>query len=240
MTIRIALIGGHGKIALLATEQLTRAGYAVRSIIRKQEQSDAVRERGAEPYVADITDPELDFKSLLDDVDLVIWSAGAGGGDPERTVAVDRDAARRTIEASVKYGVRDFLMVSYKGARTDHGIDRENSFWHYAEAKANADAKLRASTLDWVIVAPTSLTLESGKGTIAAEITVQDSNGFDAAVRLESGGEPIAREDVATLIAEIVPAIVQGRVHHATVSATGGTTPIADVVADTVQAVRNG
>lgn len=239
MTTRIALIGGHGKIALLATEQLTRAGYEVRSVIRDERQADAVRERGAEPHVADIEQPDVDFASMLDDIDLVIWSAGAGGGSPERTRAVDLEAAKRTIDAAVKHGVRDFLMVSYKGARTDHGVDRDNPFWHYAEAKAKADATLRASQLDWVIVAPTSLTLETGKGSIAAEITVQDSTGLDPAVRIESGGEPIAREDVATLIAQLVPPMLQGRLHHVTVSATGGTTPIEDVVADTVQAVRN-
>lgn len=239
MTTRIALIGGHGKIALLATEQLAQAGYEVRSVIRDAKQSDTIREHGGDPFVADIEQPDVDYDAMLDDVDLVIWSAGAGGGSPERTKAVDLEAAERTIEAAVKHGIRDFMMVSYKGARPDHGVAPDNPFWHYAEAKAEADAKLRSSQLDWVIVAPTSLTLETGKGQIAAEITVQDSTGLDPAVRLESGGEPIARADVATLIAGLVPPMVQGRVHHVTVSATGGTTPIEDVVADTVQAVRN-
>ncbi|HIY64876.1 MAG TPA: SDR family oxidoreductase [Candidatus Agrococcus pullicola] len=234
----IALFGGHGKIALLATEQLTQAGYAVRSVIRNPEQADAIRARGAEPFVADIEQPETDFAAILDGIDLVIWSAGAGGGNPARTKAVDLEAAKRAIDAAVKHGVRDFLNVSYKGARPDHGVEQDNPFWHYAEAKAKSDAALRASELDWVILAPTSLTLETGAGEVDAEITVQDSSGFDAALRIDSGGTPIAREDVATLIAQLVPAMVEGRVHHVTVTATGGTTPIPDVVAATVEAVR--
>ncbi|WP_293694394.1 SDR family oxidoreductase [uncultured Agrococcus sp.] len=235
----IALFGGHGKIALLATEQLTQAGYTVRSVIRDAAQSDAIRERGAEPFVADIEEPDADFAAILDGIDLVIWSAGAGGGNPARTRAVDLEAAKRAIDAAVKHGVRDFLNVSYKGARPDHGIDRDNPFWHYAEAKAKSDAALRASELDWVILAPTTLTLETGAGSVDAEITVQDDSGFDAALRIDSGGTPIAREDVATLVAQLVPAMVEGRVHHVTVSATGGTTPISDVVAATVEAVRD-
>lgn len=36
-----------------------------------------------------------DLVDLLRDVDTVVWSAGAGGGRPERTYAVDRDAATK-------------------------------------------------------------------------------------------------------------------------------------------------
>lgn len=238
MTTRIALIGGHGKIAQLATERLVAQGYRVRSVIRKSDQADAVRARGAEPFVADIEQPDTELGEVLQGVDLVIWSAGAGGGDPERTRAVDRDAAIRMMEACTQHGIRDFLMVSYKGARSDHGVDPGDSFWHYAEAKAAADERLRASDLDWVIAAPTTLTLESGTGTIAADITVPDATGLDPAVRLDSGGAPITREDVAHLVAALVEPMVQGRLHHVTISATGGEQPIDEVVASAVEAVR--
>lgn len=239
MTTTIALIGGHGKIAQLATTRLVELGNRVRSVIRSESQTETVEARGAEAYLADIEDPDLDLAALLDGVDLVIWAAGAGGGDPQRTMAVDRDAAIRMMQACARHGIRDFMMVSYWGARTDHGVDPENAFWHYAEAKAAADARLRASELDWVIVAPTLLTLETGNGAISAEITVPDATGLDPAVRLDSVGEPIAREDVAHLVAELVEPMVQGRIHHVTVSAAGGRTPIAEVVDQTVQTVRN-
>ena len=238
MASHIAIIGGHGKIAQLATERLAAKGHRVRSVIRAHGQSDAIRGRGGEPFVLDIEQADADLEAMLEGIDLVVWAAGAGGGDPARTRAVDHDAAVRVMQACTKHGIRDFMMISYKGARTDHGVPTDNPFWHYAEAKAAADAKLRASDLDWVIVAPTALTLETAAGAIGADVTVPDPSGLDAAVRLDAGGAPISRSDVAHLVAELVEPMVQGRIHHVTISATGGAQPIADVVAAAAEAVR--
>ena len=97
----------------------------------------------------------------------MVFSAGAGGGDPARTYAVDRDAAIRVIDAAGQAGVRRFVMVSYFGAGPDHGVSQDNSFFPYAEAKAAADAHLRASDLDWTVLGPGRLTLEPATGRIA-------------------------------------------------------------------------
>ena len=37
-TDRIVILGGHGKIALLAAPRLTAAGFTVDSVIRKEDQ----------------------------------------------------------------------------------------------------------------------------------------------------------------------------------------------------------
>ena len=58
----------------------------------------------------------------------------------------------------------------------------------YAEAKAAADAHLRASDLDWTVLGPGRLTLEPGTGKIAV--------GPDAAEKAE-----VSREDVALVAA---------------------------------------
>lgn len=239
MATRIALIGGHGKIALLLTRLLADRGMTVRSIVRSADQFEAVTDFGGEPVLADIADEATDLDDLLGDSDLVIWAAGAGGGDPERTRAVDLDGAKRMIDASVKNNIRDFLMISYKGAGPQHGVDADSDFWHYAEAKAKADAALRSSPLDWVIVSPTALTLATGSGTLDAVITVPDGQGYDRAVELPADGAPIARADVAALIAALIEPMVQGRLHHVTISATGGDTPVAEVAAAAVRAVRD-
>ena len=239
MSTRIAMIGGHGKIALLATRLLANRGMLVRSVVRSEQQFDTVRDYGGEPVLADLESAETDFDALLDDVDVVIWAAGAGGGDPARTRAVDLEAAKRMIDAAIKNSVRDFLMVSYRGAGPSHGVDPEHPMWQYAEAKAQTDAALRSSSLDWVIVAPSALTLETARGTIDADITVPDGHGDDAAVDLPADGAPVAREDIAALIGELIEPMVQGRLHHVTISATGGDTPVADVAAGAVQAVRD-
>lgn len=162
--MRIVIIGGHGKVALLLAPLLVEAGHQVESVIRNPEHADEVRATGAEAVVADVETLEgSDWIELLRDRDVVIWSAGAGGGNPERTYAVDRDAAMRSIDAASAAGVDRYVMVSYVGSGRDE-IDPESGFYAYSQAKAAADAHLRASDLNWTILAPGRLTDGCGTG----------------------------------------------------------------------------
>ena len=115
-------------------------------------------------------------------------AAGAGGANPGRTYAVDRDAAIRSMDAALRAGVRRYVMVSYFGAGPDHGIPQDDPFHAYAQAKAAADAHLRSSGLDWTILGPATLTLEKPTGTI------------DLAPLRESAGRTVSRGNVALTI----------------------------------------
>ncbi|HET8928574.1 MAG TPA: NAD(P)H-binding protein, partial [Microbacterium sp.] len=173
---RILIIGGHGKIALLLAPLLVERGDTVTSVIRNPEHETDVAATGAAPLVADVE--QLDVEQLTNIIagnDAVVWSAGAGGGDPSRTYAVDRDAAIRSMDAAADADVNRYVMVSYFGARADHGVAPENSFFAYAEAKAAADIHLRASGLDWTILAPSSLTLDPPTGRIDVGATESGS-----------------------------------------------------------------
>jgi uncharacterized protein YbjT (DUF2867 family) len=164
---RIIVIGGHGKVALQLARILSERGDEVSSVFRNPDHSDDVAATGARPVVADIE--RLGTEALADLVagyDAVVFSAGAGGGNPARTYAVDRDAAIRVIDAAAQAGVRRFVMVSYFGAGPDHGVPQDNPFFPYAEAKAAADAHLRAGDLDWTVLGPGRLTLEPATGRI--------------------------------------------------------------------------
>lgn len=214
MSTRTVIIGGHGKIALLVEPQLVDRGDTVTAVIRKADQQTAVEATGAVALVADIA--ALGVQHIEDAIrgnDLVVWLAGAGGGSEERTYAVDRDAAIRSIDAAADAGVRRYIMVSYFGAKTDHGVPRDNSFFAYAEAKAAADTHLRASKLEWTIVAPSSLTLDPPTGGIDAEAK-------------ESGS--VSRADVAAVIAAVMTdATTIGR----TIRFNSGNVPIAQAIA---------
>ncbi len=94
------IIGGHGKVALLAAPMLGDLGFSVTSVIRDCAQSADIEATGATPLVLDITEvtPE-EWDTLLAGFDVIVWSAGAGGGAPERTYAVDGDAALAVIDS---------------------------------------------------------------------------------------------------------------------------------------------
>ena len=101
----IALIGGHGKIALLAEPLLTEVGHTVDAVIRNPEHAAEVEATGARAVVEDIEHLDADgWERLVRGHDVVVWSAGAGGGDPQRTWAVDRDAAIAAYDAAKAAG----------------------------------------------------------------------------------------------------------------------------------------
>lgn len=185
---RIMIIGGHGKIALLLAPLLTQTHDQVSSVFRNPDHAEEVAVTGAVPVVADIEQLDTDgLARLLAGHDAVVFSAGAGGGNPERTYAVDRDAAIRCVDATEKAGVRRFVMVSYFGAGPDHGVPDGDPFFPYAQAKAAADAHLRATDLDWTVLGPSRLTLEPATGRIA--------------VGPDTGKGQVSRGNVAPVIA---------------------------------------
>ncbi|MUK01300.1 NAD(P)H-binding protein [Vibrio cholerae] len=211
---RVAIIGGHGKVALHLTKILTSQGHQVSSIFRNQDHAGDVEQAGATPVVADLAELSVeDMADVFRGHDAVVWSAGSGGSSPEATYAVDRDAAIRSMDAAEQASVGRYVMVSYLGASKDHGVPEDNSFFHYAEAKAAADEHLRNSSLAWTILGPGSLTTDPGTGTIeVADKPQQDS---------------VPREDVA-----LVAAVVLGNLATVdqTIQFNSGQTPVAEAI----------
>jgi uncharacterized protein YbjT (DUF2867 family) len=209
---RVIVIGGHGKIALQLARILSERGDEVSSVFRNPEHSDDVAGTGAKPVVADIEQLDTNtLANLLAGHDAVVFSAGAGGGNPARTYAVDRDAAIRAIDAAAQAGVRRFVMVSYFGAGPDHGVPGDDPFFAYAQAKAAADAHLRASDLDWTVLGPGRLTLEPATGRIAI-----------------GEGKAVSRADVALVVAA---ALADDSTIRRTIEFNNGDVPIADALA---------
>ena len=164
---RVIVIGGHGKVALLTAPLLVADGHDVTSVVRNPAHVADVRSTAATAVVLDIESATTEeLTELVRGSDVVVWSAGAGGGDPQRTYAVDRDAAKRSVDATVEAGVSRYVMVSYFGAGPDHGVPQDNPFHAYAEAKTAADEHLQASGLAWTILRPSGLTLEAATGHI--------------------------------------------------------------------------
>ncbi|MDM7989174.1 SDR family oxidoreductase [Arthrobacter sp. zg-Y877] len=211
---RIAIIGGHGKVAQHLARRLTGNGHSVTSLFRNPDHAAEVEQTGAEAVVADVENLSTEqITELLRGHDAVVWSAGAGGGTPDRTFAVDRDAAIRSMDAAEAAGASRYVMVSYFGAGKDHGVPEDDGFYAYAEAKADADEHLRASGLDWTILGPSALTLDPGTGRI------ETGDGVE--------GGSVSREDVAHVAAEVLgrPNTI-GR----TIEFNNGPTPVAEAL----------
>lgn len=209
----IAIIGGHGKVALQLSRILSAAGHGVTSFIRNGDQHDDVATTGATPVLLDVERASTEqIADAVKGMDAVVFAAGAGGGSPERTYAVDRDAAIRSMDAAALAGVKRYLMVSYLGARTDHGVPEDNGFYAYAEAKAEADDYLRGTDLSWTILGPSTLTMDAGSGRISVNPDTSSGAPSDT-----------SRENVAA-----VAAAVLGRQDTAgrTISFTDGDVPI--------------
>jgi uncharacterized protein YbjT (DUF2867 family) len=207
----IVIAGGHGKIALRLARLLTARGDSVRSLIRNPGHQAGVHATGAEPVVADM-EALGDLAEFVEGADGVVFAAGAGpGSGAERKRTVDFGAAVKLLDAARATGARRYLMVSAMGAG-DPASGAE-SMRPYLEAKADADAALAASDLDWTIVRPGMLTDDPGTGMVQ----VGD---------LDRGS--VSRDDVAAVL---VGCLDEPRTVGKTFDLLQGETPIAEALA---------
>lgn len=217
----VIILGGHGKIALLTAPLLIESGHQVTSVIRNPDHRADVIATGARPLVADLeTLDTAAITELLRGHDVVVWSAGAGGGNPARTRAVDHDAAIRSMAAAQAAQIKQYVMVSYYGSHPNHQVPEHNPFVHYANAKAAADEQLRSTDLNWTILGPSGLTIDEPTGLIDAQLARGPLDANDPATKT-------SRANVALVIAAVVDANGPAQT---TIAFADGNTPIAEVV----------
>jgi nucleoside-diphosphate-sugar epimerase len=231
------IFGGSGKVSRLLTKLLSSQSppWKVYSLIRSSAQSESLTALGATSIVQSIEDSSV--SSLAETIkkcapSVVIWSAGAGGGDPSRTDKVDREGAIKSMDACVEAGVKRYIIVSAIDVRdrdnkpvpdwyNEGDLKRSDGAWGaigaYMRAKLAADTELRTGNgkrgLDYTIVRPGGLTENPGAGTVAA-----------GKVHLTT---TISREDVAGVIFACIQN--EGTIGLA-FDVVGGDTPIAEAV----------
>ena len=212
--MRVAIAGGHGKIGSRLIRLLAARGDEARSLDRNPAYGEEIRAAGGEPVVCDLesADPG-EVAPVLDQVDAVVFSAGAGpGSGPDRKWTMDHGGAVRLIEAARAAGVSRYVMVSSIGADPD--TPGEDTFAVYLRAKGRADADLRASGLEFTIVRPVRLTDDPGTGMVAAGVSV--------------GRGEISRDDVAAALLAVLDTLsTVGK----SFELTSGETPIPDAIA---------
>ena len=208
--MRVAIAGGHGKIALLLTRALADRGDEVRGIVRRAEHADDIRAAGGEPVLCDIEhEPVQALARAVAGSDAVVFAAGAGpGSGTERKWTVDYAGAVKLMAS----GVERYVMVSTVGADPDAPGD--DVFAVYLRAKGQADAELMASGLAYTIVRPGPLTDESGTGLVELGEEVKRA--------------AITRADTAAVLAATLQ---EPRLAGRTFVAAGGATPLAAALA---------
>jgi nucleoside-diphosphate-sugar epimerase len=237
MAANILLFGGSGKVARHITRLFAAEGHIVHSIIRNPDQKTDIEALGGKPIVQSIEDSSVDdFAKTITDTkaSTVIWSAGAGGGNPDRTRAVDHEGAIRSMDATAQAGVKRYIIVSAVDVRDrenkpepewydDSDRERSNKMWSaigpYMRAKYAADRSLVTENdrrnLDYTIVRPGGLSQDAGKGTIAA-----------GKVHLNT---TIPREDVARAVLEVWK---NEGTKGLAIDMVGGETPIREAIAE--------
>jgi uncharacterized protein YbjT (DUF2867 family) len=166
----IAIAGGHGKIALHLTRRLSARGENVVGLIRKPEHAGDIRAAGGQPVICDLEQASVpEISSAIAGASAVVFAAGAGpGSDAERKLTVDRDGAIKLLQAAVAADVPRYAMISSVGA--ENPPDGHDVFSVYLRAKAQADAALQESELDWTILRPGRLTDEPGTGRVRIDL----------------------------------------------------------------------
>jgi len=203
--MRVVIVGGHARTALLLGRLLTAGGHEVTGTVRGPAQTTDLSAAAMRATVVDLEHATTGVLArLLTGHDAVVYAAGAGYGSSTRQkTAIDRDAAIRTVDAARLSGVRRFVMIS------SMGVDLPalpGAFGAYLRLKAEADEYLRLTDLDWTIVGPSGLTDGPATGK----------------VRVGRGlaGGALCRADLAALLARV---LVNGDGVRRQFEVTGGT-----------------
>jgi uncharacterized protein YbjT (DUF2867 family) len=212
--MRIAIAGGHGKIALRLAKIVSERGDEVVALIRNPDHADDVRQAGAEPAVVDLEHAsDDDVAEAIAGSDAVVFTAGAGpGSGPARKETMDYGGAVRLIAAAKQAGISRYVIVSSMGADPDAPGD--DTFSVYLRAKGRADDAVRSSGLDATVVRPGGLTNDPGTGRVSL------------GENLRSGQVP--RDDVAAVLTAVLDS---PNTIGKTVDLVSGDRPIAEAVA---------
>lgn len=186
----VLIAGGHGQIARRLIRRLAAEGHTARGLIRNPDHAADIEADGGVAVLCDLE--RDDVRPHVSGADAIVFAAGAGpGSGAERKRTVDLGGAVKCVEAAEALGVARFAIVSSIGAHDPEG--GPETMRPYLRAKAEADAHVAASTLDWTIVRPGSL--ENGPGTGRVDVsTVPGRRG------------PVPRDDVALVLAETLEA----------------------------------
>ncbi|SAK49297.1 YhfK-like protein [Caballeronia hypogeia] len=218
-TLKVLLIGAHGRTGCLIARRLHDEAITFRALLRKSAHKSEFAAMGAEIVLGDLNH---DFSHAFDDITHVIYAAGSAEAEGiHEQRAIDRDAVMRTADYAKRRRVQQLVVVS---ALSAFYPERSGfALRHYSRMKREADEYVAHRGVPYAILRPGPLSDEPAHGAIA----LADEH---------TANQPeVSRADVARIA---VKCVTRG-IHDRVIAFVGGETPI-DAVFDAlcIQPVR--
>lgn len=211
--LRTLILGATGAVGGLLAGMLVERGDEVTGLVRGPGQQQSLADRGIRGILGDLSTLTVDdLVAVFAGQDVIVYSAGSNGGARDVTTAVDGEGVRRASEAARIAGVRRFILVSVM-PESWRERDLEDDEEYYFAVKKRAEVALTRTELDWVILRPSLLTDEAGRG----RISLGPAQFHDS----------ITRQDVAATLAEIVH---RPGIRRRILEVDAGRTPIPEAV----------
>jgi nucleoside-diphosphate-sugar epimerase len=206
--MKILVAGAHGRLGSRVTALLLHRGHAVRALVTRQSQADALTATGAEAVVADLRG---DVEWTADGCDGAIFAAGARHR-PE-LAAIDAGGAAKFAEAADRYDAERLILCSVVGASQAHR--RQGGVREFLEAKHAAERRVARLDVPWTILRFGRLPEAPGAGRIATE--------------LREDGRPLtlSRDDAAIAV---VDALERRHLARLVVNVLDGDQPVASAL----------
>jgi putative NADH-flavin reductase len=175
-TMKLTIFGATGATGTCLTEQAIAAGHEVTAVVRDPARLAVPAQQRLRIVTADVLDPASISRAVAA-ADAVLTAVGAQGTGPS---TLRQDSARSIIQAMREAGARRLLAVS-GSVVADEGdspylryllkpLVRGTFLRHVCADMRGAEDEIRASSLDWTIFRPPSLTDKAAKGTYRTAI----------------------------------------------------------------------
>jgi NADH dehydrogenase len=146
----VLIVGATGQLGGRIARELLSQGLPVRALCRRGSGFGALRRMGAEIVMGDLKEPSS-LAAACGGIQTVLTTANTAhrGGD-DTVEAVDLNGTRSLIDAASAAGVRHFVYTSVYGASPQAPVP-------FIAAKGASEEHLKASGMEWTILAPNAL-----------------------------------------------------------------------------------